>query len=133
MKYFAGHAVFCDTEDYGIIPGLSSVQVVRERYIGLREKPLVIGNFPSVGDAQIYIDRMCNPKEEPLKVFQDICRCSGQYISYGANSPWDYVTTEGTIYELCNHCNQPLSMAVKDLLNSKASEDFDLDAFLNGE
>ena len=107
-----------DAEDYEIVPGSSNFQVLR--------KGTVIANFATEYAAQFFVERRTNPREVPLRFYSDMCRCGW------AGEGWDYVSTEGLIFEVCNKCKQPLRMNIVDKFRSDSIADFDLDDFIDG-
>lgn len=113
MQVMHGMTIYCDAEDYEIVPGVSYAQVFRRKE--------VIANFPSVGEAEAYIHRRTNPKELPVRLYRDMCRCGW------AKEGWDYASTEGVIYEMCNKCKKPLRMNIVDHMREESLKDFDLE------
>lgn len=119
MQKIEGMTIYCDTEDYEIVPGLSNFQVLRAG--------IVVGNFDTVSSAGVFVHRRTNPKEIPLKWYKDICRCGW------TKEGWDYISTEGIIFEVCNTCKQPLRMNIVDKFKAESLADFDLDDFIDGD
>lgn len=113
MQEIHGLTIYCDTEDYEIVPGLSAVTVL--------QKGMVIANFDTQEKAEDYVHRRTNPKEVPVKMYTDMCRCG--WVREG----WEYVSTEGIVFERCNKCLMPLRKNVADLIKTKSLEDFDLE------
>lgn len=83
-----------------------------------------VGDFEFFSDADDFVRRRTEPKDLPTPVFDDVCRCG--YTKEG----WDYVITDGLIYELCNKCRNPLRHYILAKV-VKSYKDFDLDAFIN--
>lgn len=119
MKEINGMTIYCDTEDYEIVPGSTNVQVMRNER--------VIANFGLMDDALKFIERRTNPKEVRPMFYSDICRCGW------AKEGWDYVTTNDIVFERCNKCARPLRMIAKKLVSQSMLVGFSLDDFINGD
>lgn len=113
MQEIKGMTIYCDAEDYEIVPGSSNFQVLRNHR--------VIGNFPTMMRAEAFVKRRINPVETRPQIYQDICRCGNSKIG------WDYFTAEGIVYERCNTCKRPLRMIAIKLLKEEMLKDFDLE------
>ena len=108
--------IYCDAEDYEIVPGNTNFQVLR--------RGTVIANKPSMKEAETFVFNRTNPQETHLTFNQDICRCGW------AKEGWDYFVAEGIVYERCNKCKRPLRMIAVKLLKEEMMKDFDLEDLL---
>lgn len=113
MQVSHGMTIYCDAEDYEIVPGNTNTQVLRHG--------MVIANFQSLNGAVSYVHRRTQPHEIPVRLYKDMCRCGW------AKEGWDYVSTEGVIYEMCNKCKKPLRMNIVDHMREESLKDFDLE------
>ena len=119
MQTIEGMTIYCDAEDYEIVPGATNFQVLR--------KGTVIANFSAMILAETFVYNRTHPKKRALRFYKDMCRCGW------AKEGWDYVSTEGLIFEVCNKCKQPLRMNMVNKFRAESIKDFDLDDFINGD
>ena len=84
-----------------------------------------LAGFPTEEKAKAFIEKRCNPIEVRSQIYSDICRC-------GRSGPaWDYIRTNGIVFERCVNCRMPMRYDVMLALNKPLTENFDLDDFLN--
>lgn len=117
MQDIKGMTIYCDAEDYEIVPGLSSFQI--------QCKGRVVANRETMAGAQAFVNRRCNPKEIRGQHYDGNCSCGN------GSRGWDYFSTGGLVYERCNQCNKPLRMIAVKLLAEDLLKDFDLEDFIN--
>lgn len=113
MQVIKGMTIYCDAEDYEIVPGSTQFQIVRNER--------VLANLPTLARAEAFVRRRTNPQETRLAIYQDICRCGVTKLG------WDYFTAGGIVYERCNTCKNPLRMIALKLLKEEMMKDFDLE------
>lgn len=111
-------------EAYEIQESLGRYRVLRPNSSGPSIK-IAVHSADTLDGALCFIRRFSEPRAYPSTYFDDSCHCG--YVKEG----WDFLETDGIIFEFCNKCKRPIYEQDRKKLNKQSMDEFDLDAFLN--
>lgn len=109
-------------------PGLASIQAESLAIAGNGEFYMpgwtYLSRFVNEEQAAKYVRGRCSVEETPTRYYHDFCRCGCPVEG------WEYVKSEGLVFERCKKCGNPLRHNIMLRFQAKIASDFDLDAFL---
>lgn len=111
-------------EAYEIEESAGRYRVLRPNSHGPSIK-IAVFSSSDIDSAHGFIRRFSEPTAYPSTYFDRSCSCG--YVKEG----WDFLETDGIIFEFCNKCKRPIYEQDRKKLNKQSMDEFDLDAFLN--